>query len=164
MTTHEKNENETAPPDPPAPEVAATGSDEPQATEAPAGDLPARDEASHQAVGIGVVGSGDGADHYGQDEGRETLTAGQAQRQPGALGTEQEQRLPAMSQNDASAVEKVSGIVAQTRQDVGTESVERIAQVLAQRLDQSGVSLPDAEVHELAQQISTGDASAPDQS
>ncbi len=172
MTTHEKNENETAPPDPQTPDVAVTGPDEPQATEAPAGDLPARDPASHQAVGIGVVdsgdvdsgdvGSSDGADHFGQDEGRETLTAGQAQRQPGALGTEQEQRLPAMSQNDASAVEKVSGIVAQTRQDVGTESVESIAHVLAQRLEQSGVSLPDADVHELAQQISTGDAAAPD--
>jgi hypothetical protein len=35
MHTHEKNENETAPPDPQTPEVAATGPDEPQATEPP---------------------------------------------------------------------------------------------------------------------------------
>ncbi len=169
MATHEKNENETAPPDPASPEVAATGPDEPQAVEPPATGTdasatgtPAADPASHQAVGVGVVDSGDGGDHYGQDGGRETLTAGQAQR-AGALGSEQEQRLPAMSQNDASAVDKVSGIVAQTRQDVGTQSVEEIAHVLAQRLEQSGVPLPDLEVQELASQISTGDAAAPDQ-
>jgi hypothetical protein len=169
MATHEKNENETAPPDPATPEVAATGPDEPQAVEPPAtntgtdasGAAAPADPASHQAVGVGVVDSDAGGDHYGQDEGRETLTAGQAQR-AGALGSEQEQRLPAMSQNDASAVDKVSGIVAQTRQDVGTKSIEEIAHVLAQRLEQSGVPLPDSEVQELARQISTGDAAAPD--
>lgn len=119
-------------------------------------------EPSHQAVGIGVTDAGDDMDHHGQDEGRDTLTAGQAQREPGGLGAEQEQRLPAMSQNDASAVDKVAGIVAQTRADVATEPVERIAEVLHQRLDQAGVNLPDDEVDELARQISTGDASAPD--
>ncbi len=150
------------------PDAAATGTDEPQAVEPrPADtqptDAPPADPASHEAIGIGVVDSDAGGDHYGQDEGRETLTAGQAQREPGGLGSEQEQRLPAMSQNDASTVDKVSGIVAQTRQDLGTESVERIAQVLSQRLEQSGIPLPDSDVDELARQISTGDASAPDQ-
>ncbi|MHC2997744.1 hypothetical protein [Microbacterium sp. HJ5] len=114
---------------------------------------------SHQAIGIGVV---DGSDHHGQDEGRDTLTVGEAQRTDGGLGSEQEQRLPAMSQNDASALDKVSGIVAQTRADVGTEPVERIAEVLHQRLEQAGVDLPDGDVDELARQISTGDAAAPD--
>jgi hypothetical protein len=150
------------------PDAAATGTDEPQAVEPrPADtqptDAPPADPASHEAIGIGVVDSDAGGDHYGQDEGRETLTAGQAQREPGGLGSEQEQRLPAMSQNDASTVDKVSGIVAQTRQDLGTESVERIAQVLSQRLEQSGIPLPDSDVDELARQISTGDAAAPDQ-
>ena len=150
------------------PDAAATGTDEPQAVELqPADtqptDAPPADPASHEAIGIGVVDSDAGGDHYGQDEGRETLTAGQAQREPGGLGSEQEQRLPAMSQNDASTVDKVSGIVAQTRQDLGTESVERIAQVLSQRLEQSGIPLPDSDVDELARQISTGDAAAPDQ-
>lgn len=165
MSAHEKNENETAPADPQTPEVAATGPDEPQATEPPAAGAPAGHAASHQAVGIGVIdsdaASGDGADHYGQDEGRETLTAGQAQREPGGLGTEQEQRLPAMSQNDASAIDKVAGIVAQTRQDIGTESEDEIARVLAQRLEQSGIPLPEADVRELARQVSAGDAATP---
>jgi len=115
-------------------------------------------EPSHEAVGIGVI---DTSDHHGQDENRDTMTVGQAQREPGALGTEQEQRLPAMSQNNASEVEKVTGIVAQTRQDVGTESEERIIEVLRQRLDQSGIDLPDSDIQELARQIWTGDAASP---
>ena len=140
------------------------GGPAPTTDEGPAGAEPpaaAAAEPSHEAVGIGVVDSGDGADHHGQDEGRDTLTVGEAQR-TGGLGSEQEQRLPAMAQNDASALEKVSGIVAQTRADVGVEPVERIAEVLRQRLDQAGVDLPDHDIDERARQISTGDASAPD--
>jgi len=125
---------------------------------------PAAPEPTHEAVGIGVVGSADGIDHHGQDGGRDTLTVSEAQRTPGALGTEQEQRLPAMAQNDASAVDKVAGIVAQTRSDVGSEPQERIEQVLRQRLEQSGVDLPDDEIQELARQVSTGDAASPEQS
>ncbi len=121
---------------------------------------PAAAEPDHEAVGIGVIGSED-ADHHGQDEGRDTLTAGAAQRTPGGLGSEQEQRLPAMSQNDASTIDKVAGIVAQTRSDVGAEPQERIAEVLHQRLEQAGVDLPDDEVDELARQVSTGDSAAP---
>ena len=138
----------------------------PTTNEGPADADPAPDAAdpSHQAVGIGVMDASDGSDHHGQDEGRETLTVGEAQRQQGGLGSEQEQRLPAMSQNDASAIDKVSGIVAQTRADVGTESADRIAEVLRQRLEQAGVDLPDDEVRELAHQVSTGDAEAPDRS
>lgn len=115
-------------------------------------------EPSHEAVGIGVV---DGADHHGHDEGRDTLTASQAQRSTSGLGSEQEQRLPAMSQNNASDVDKVAGIVAQTRSDVGTEPLERIAEVLRQRLSQSGVDLPDHDIEELARQVYTGDADSP---
>jgi hypothetical protein len=62
-----------------------------------------------------------------------------------------------MSQNDASDVDKVAGIVAQTRSDVGDQSLDRIADVLRQRLVQAGVELPDDEVRELARQVSTGD-------
>ena len=118
-------------------------------------------EPSHEAVGIGVI---DTADHHGQDEGRDTMTVGEAQRTPGALGTEQEQRLPAMAQNNASEIEKVTGIVAQTRQDVGAESEERITEVLRQRLEQSGIDLPDSDIQELARQVWTGDAASPTQS
>jgi hypothetical protein len=125
---------------------------------------PAAAEPSHEAVGIGVLDSDEGTDHHGQDAGRDALSAGEAQRMPGGLGTEQEQRLPAMSQNDASDLEKVTGVVAQTRADVGTEPVERIAEVLRQRLEQSGIDLPDSDVEELARQISTGDAKSPTES
>lgn len=119
-------------------------------------------EPSHEAVGIGVVDGPDGGDHHGQDEGRDTLTVGEAQRTPGGLGTAQAQRLPGMSENDATALEKVSGIVAQTRADVGTEPQERIVEVLRQRLSEAGVDLPDSDVEEMARQISTGDAAGPE--
>lgn len=128
----------------------------------PTREEPARDEPSHQAVGIGVVG-GDQVDpqaaggHQGQDGGRDTMTAGEAQRE-GGLGPEQEQRLPAMSQNNASEIEKVSGIVAQTRSDLAATAPEKVYDVLQQRLQQSGIDLPDSEVRELARQITTGDA------
>lgn len=97
-------------------------------------------------------------DHHGQDEGRGTLSAGEAQRMPGGLGSEQEQRLPAMAQNDAPTGDKVAGIVAQTRADVSTEPLDRIVSVLGQRLEQAGIDLPDAEIEDLARQVSTGDA------
>ncbi len=122
---------------------------------------PAAAEPTHAASGIGVIDEPDGADHHGQDEGRDTLSAGEAQRTPGALGSEQEQRLPAMSQNDASSVDKVAGIAAQTRADVGSEPAERVEEVLRQRLEQSGVALPPDEVAELARQITQGDADSP---
>lgn len=161
--------NESPPSGDAAPQRAAGSEEEPAV---PAGQAPATGaaatgpsdgalsgEPSHEAVGIGVV---DAPDHHGHDEGRDTMTVSQAQNTPGALGSEQEQRLPAMSQNNASDLEKVTGIVAQTRQDIGTEPVERIAEVLQQRLDQAGIELPESDVHELARQVSTGDAHSPD--
>lgn len=108
--------------------------------------------------------SATGNDHHGQDDGRQTLAAGEAQRSAGGLDAEQEQRLPAMAQNNASDLEKVTGIVVQTRADVGTEPVDRIAEVLRQRLEQAGVDVPDADIHELARQVSTGDAESPERS
>jgi hypothetical protein len=101
-------------------------------------------------------------DHHGQDGSRDTMSVSEAQRTPGALGTEQEQRLPAMSQNNASDVDKIAGIVAQTRSDLATEPVEEVERVLAQRFEQSGVDLPREEVAELARQITTGDAARPE--
>jgi hypothetical protein len=133
------------------------GSPTPSRSAAPA--APRDDqEPSHVAVGVGVIDGApiDSGDHHGQDGGRDTMTAGEAQRE-GALGTEQEQRLPAMAQNNATQVEKVSGIVVQTRSDVGDQPQERIEEVLRQRLEQSGIDLPDAEIAELARQISGGD-------
>src|SRR6478609_6929134 len=124
-----------------------------------ADSVPAAPPPSHEAVGIGVVE--DGIDHHGQDGARDTQTAGEAQRTPGALGTEQEQRLPAMAQNNASDIDKVAGIVAQTRQDIGTHPLEEIAHALRQRLTQSGIELPENDIEELARQVSVGDTDDP---
>jgi hypothetical protein len=112
---------------------------------------------THEAVGIGVVGGAqfEGADHHGKDGGRDTVDASEAQR---ALGDAQEQRLPAMSQNNASDVDKIAGIVAQTRQDVAHLGRERVVQVLAERFRQTGVPVPDDEIQELATQVIEGDA------
>ena len=98
-----------------------------------------REDPDDTPAGDEVADSSDGTDHHGQDAGRDTLSAGEAQRESGGLGTEGEQNLPAMSQNNASTDDKVEGIVAQTRVDVGGESLERIAEVLHQRLEQSGI-------------------------
>ncbi|WP_243074255.1 hypothetical protein [Microbacterium sp. SS28] len=123
---------------------------------------PAPDTASHHAVGIGVIdddpapAQAQPGSHYGQDGGRETLSASDAQKE-GALGTEQEQRLPAMAQNNASQVDKVAGILAQTRQDIGAGEPDEVIHILRQRLEQSGIDLPDSEIEELARQITTGD-------
>ena len=144
---------------------------------------PPSDEPTHEAVGIGVIDDGttdpvaaggtpggqsqSGQDgptygdqaaggHQGQDGGRDTMTVSEAQRQ-GGLGTEQEQRLPAMSQNNANDIEKISGIMVQTRQDIAGTEPERVYDVLKQRLDQAGISLPDSDIRELARQITTGD-------
>ncbi|WP_345800245.1 hypothetical protein AAIB33_12305 [Microbacterium sp. AZCO] len=141
---------------------------------------PPSDEPTHEAVGIGVIDDGttapatpggrsqSGQDgptygdqaaggHQGQDGGRDTMTAGQAQRE-GGLGTEQEQRLPAMSQNNANDIEKISGIVVQTRDDLAATAPEKVPAVLRQRLAQAGISLPERDIDELAKQITTGDA------
>ena len=72
---------------------------------------PADNDPSHEAVGVGVIGGAQSdPDHHGQDGGREKVWAGSSQE---ALSGEQEQRLPSMSQNNASDVEKVTGIEAE---------------------------------------------------
>lgn len=149
-------------PAPDAGEPAAWNEGSSQGAPAADGVAPSAAEPTHEAVGIGVID--DDGDHHGHDDGRDTLTVSEAQHTPGGLGTEQEQRLPAMAQNNASDLDKVSGIVAQTRADVGTEPIERITEVLRQRLDQSGIDLPDGDVQELARQVSTGDAESPTRS
>jgi len=92
----------------------------------------------------------DPRDHQGQDGGRDTLTAGQAQHEMAGQAT---QDVPAMSQNNATQDDKVDGIVAQTRVDVGGEPLDRIADVLHQRLEQAGISLSDDEIAALAERV-----------
>lgn len=51
------------------------------------------------------------------------------------------QDAPALDQNDASDEDRIAGIVAQTRSDVGGEGIERIADVLAQRFADAGLDV-----------------------
>lgn len=127
----------------------------------PESDEPKRDDPEDTQPGrvAEAAGAASDPDHHGQDDGRDTLTAGQAQR---AMSDDQAQRLPAMSQNNADDVDKAAGIVAQTRQDVAHLGHDRVVEVLRQRLDQSGVDVPDDEVEELARQVLEGDATGAD--
>lgn len=144
---------ETAADSPDAVDPATQAGDGPDGVPAPVdGSAAPAPEPTHAAVGIGVTD--DGSEHYGQDENRGTLTVSETQQAD--LSGEQEQRLPAMAQNNAPEVDKVAGIVAQTRSDVSIEPHERIVEVLRQRLEQSGIHLPDDEISELARQVSTG--------
>jgi hypothetical protein len=90
------------------------------------------------------------ADHHGQDGARDTLTVGQAQAE---MSGAKEQRVPAMSQNNASDADKIAGIVAQTRTDVSHLGRDEVMRVLAQRFDQTGVVVSDDELGELADQV-----------
>lgn len=94
------------------------------------------------------------ADHHGQDGARDTLTVGQAQAE---MSGASEQRLPAMSQNNASDADKIAGIVAQTRTDVSHLGRDEVVRVLAQRLDQTGIGVSGDELQELADQIAPRD-------
>lgn len=94
-----------------------------------------------------------GPDHHGQDGGRETLTASEAQR---AMAGAAEQDAPAMEQNNATDEEKVRGIVAQTRVDVRDKGPQEIARVLAQRFEQSGIAVPDGEIARLVEWVQAG--------
>lgn len=93
---------------------------------------------------------GDDADHHGHDGGRDTQTAGEAQRE---MSGDAEQRLPAMAQNNAPDADKIAGIVAQTRSDVSHLSRERVVEVLTQRLEQTGIPQSEAEIGDLADQV-----------
>ena len=63
---------------------------------------------------------------------------------------------PVLPQNDASVEDKLAGIAAQTRVDLGDESHERYQQVIRQRLDDSGIQLTDDQVSDLARRSSGG--------
>ena len=99
----------------------------------PCGEPAREDEPSHDRPSASVWSTPpEGTDHHGQDAGATPLSAGEAQR----TGRPRH-RAGAASAGDGAerrvGIEKVTGIVAQTRADVGTEPVERIAEVLRQR-------------------------------
>ncbi|MDN3495653.1 hypothetical protein QL996_06930 [Planococcus sp. APC 4015] len=100
---------------------------------------------------MSTTDNADQPDHHGHDDGRETLTAGEAQRAQAGDAT---QSAPAMSQNNASDEDKIAGIVAQTRQDVAHMGHDRIVQVLTQRFEQTGIEVSETEIDDLARTVS----------
>jgi hypothetical protein len=69
---------------------------------------------------------------------------------------EQVQDEPVLAQNNPSTQDKLDGIAAQTRVDLGDESQERYEEVLRQRLRDSEIQLTDDEVSALARRSSGG--------
>lgn len=67
---------------------------------------------------------------------------------------EEVQDEPVLAQNNASTRDKLDGIAAQTRVDLGDESQERYEEVLRQRLHDSEIQLTDDEVRDLARRSS----------
>ena len=65
---------------------------------------------------------------------------------------------PVLAQNNASTQDKLDGIAAQTRVDLGDESHDRYEEVLRQRLDDSDIQLTDDEVSDLARRSSGGNS------
>ena len=72
----------------------------------------------------------------------------------GKAGVESVQDEPVLEQNDASIQDKLDGIAAQTRVDLGDESQDRYEDVLRQRLSDSGIQITDDEVSKLARRAS----------
>lgn len=72
------------------------------------------------------------------------------------VSAEPTQDEPVLAQNHASTGEKLDGIAAQTRVDLGEESQERYEEVLRQRLSDSGIALTDDEVSDLARRSASG--------
>lgn len=123
--------------------------------ENPGGNYPDRGDAASEAGESGAEETEAGSDHFGKDGGRDTLTVGEAQRQAGPGGV---QDLPAMSQNNADAGEKIRGIIVQTSEDLGEQPQERIEEVLRQRLTQSGLSFTDEDLAGWAGEVATQNA------
>lgn len=70
--------------------------------------------------------------------------------------TPETQDEPVLEQNHASTQEKLDGIAAQTRADLGDESHDRYEEVLQQRLTDAEIQLPDDEVSALAKRSARG--------
>jgi len=64
-----------------------------------------------------------------------------------------EQRGPLLEQNEASVDDKVSGIVEQTRADVGGGSLDEVVVVLRERFSDAKIELSASEIERLARQV-----------
>ena len=82
---------------------------------------------------------------------------GAVHRDSGApTGADDAQSEPVLEQNNASIEEKLAGIAAQTRVDLGDESQERYEEVLRQRLTDADIPLGDRDVSDLARRAAPG--------
>lgn len=102
--------------------------------------------------GSRATAPGEAGDHHGHDGGRDTMTVDEAQRS-GALGERGEQKMPAMSENNATAYDKLDGLVAQMRADLAGESVATVEHALRGRIEQAGLEVSDAEFGDLVHRI-----------
>lgn len=111
-------------------------------------DVNENDNAQAQpATGDQVAGAGAAAaDSYGGAVSDEPVA-------PPAPGTQNE---PKQDMHSASDEDKIAGIVAQTRADVGDKDQSRIADVLRQRFSETGVSVADDRVAALAAEVTQG--------
>ena len=66
------------------------------------------------------------------------------------------QNAPVQDMHHATDEDKIAGIVAQTRQDVGDKDESRIADVLRQRFTETGVHVADDRIAALAAEVSNG--------
>lgn len=78
--------------------------------------------------------------------------AGDPQAQPG----EETQDEPVLEQNTPTTQDKLDGIAAQTRVDLGDDSHDRYQDVLRQRLSDAGIQQTDDEVDSLARRAAPG--------
>lgn len=102
--------------------------------------IPPDEEPSHVAQGIGVIDDGGFAPSSPQ-------------------GTQDE---PRMDHDEVGDLDKIAGIVVQTRADLGTATEDRIAEVLGQRFRDADLDVSDEETADLAHQIATGEPVTPD--
>ena len=106
-------------------------------------------------------GKADGASAQAAEQRSDAGVGGEVYHEKGegaAAPGEEVQDEPVLAQNNATTQEKLDGIAAQTRVDLGNESHERYEEVLRQRLNDSEIPLTDDEVSDLARRSSGGGA------
>ena len=104
-------------------------------------------------------GKADGASAQAAEQRSDAGVGGEVYHEKGegaAAPGEEVQDEPVLAQNNATTQEKLDGIAAQTRVDLGDESHERYEEVLRQRLNDSEIQLTDDEVSDLARRSSGG--------
>jgi len=63
---------------------------------------------------------------------------------------------PVLAQNDPTELERLDGIVVQTRADLAGEDVAVVEKSLRRRLDDAGIVLEEEEIEALARDLSAG--------